>query len=65
MVMAMTKRSGALLPHKCPVCGKEFYPAAEHRYKRDGKMICSWKCLCKDREGKITYNTLGCKSQIK
>lgn len=34
---------------KCPVCDKEFIPAAEHAYKdrrHPYKLVCSWHCVC-------------------
>lgn len=34
---------------KCPVCGKEFIPAAQHVYKdrrTPYKIVCSWGCVC-------------------
>ena len=38
-----------LLAKKCPVCGKEFYPAPMHAYKmkRYGRHvpICTYKCF--------------------
>lgn len=34
----------------CPECNKMFIPAPEHRYREDGKLYCSWGCLCKKRK---------------
>ena len=37
---------------KCPMCNKPFIPAPEHVYrqehKRNGRLVCSWKCACKE-----------------
>ena len=37
-----------LTPNKCPVCGKEFFPATLHGY-RDArnreKLVCTYPCL--------------------
>jgi hypothetical protein len=33
----------------CPVCGKEFIPAAMHVYKDrrpNHRFVCSWSCVC-------------------
>ena len=32
---------------KCPVCGKDFIPAAEHVYrdKRSRKRVCTYSCM--------------------
>lgn len=31
---------------KCPICGKEFVPAAEHAYRlpNKGAVVCSYHC---------------------
>jgi hypothetical protein len=29
---------------KCKKCGKEFAPAAQHRYKEGAKYYCTWTC---------------------
>ena len=34
-----------LQPKYCPICGKEFYPRPGWAYKREGELLCSWKCL--------------------
>ena len=36
-----------LTPHKCPVCGKEFYPATLHGYKdarNTARLVCTYPC---------------------
>lgn len=36
-----------LTPHKCPVCGKTFYPAAYHAYKdarNPYRLVCTYPC---------------------
>ena len=29
---------------KCPICGKKFVPAAQHIYKANSRVVCSWGC---------------------
>lgn len=38
----------------CPICGKEFVPAALHTYKSaiDKKLVCSWSCVCESERQK-------------
>ena len=36
-----------LTPHKCPVCGKSFYPASMHVYKdhrNTDRLVCTYSC---------------------
>ena len=28
----------------CPVCGKQFVPAAQHVYRVNDNLVCSWGC---------------------
>ena len=42
---------------KCPICKRDFIPGAEHIYKANGRLVCSWKCQrtvekLKERKGK-------------
>ena len=40
---------------KCPVCGKEFYPAALHAFKISGdKLVCGYHCM---RQYEVTHNS--------
>ena len=42
---------------QCPICKKNFVPGAEHIYKANGRLVCSWKCQrtvekLRERKGK-------------
>ncbi len=41
----MTKHT--LTDMRCPVCGRNFVPAALHIYTKDSKTFCSWGCYNK------------------
>lgn len=28
----------------CPICGKRFIPAAQHLYRANNELVCSWGC---------------------
>lgn len=43
-----------ILTKKCPICGKEFHPEAEHAWKigrtkngEGGKSVCTYSCMRK------------------
>lgn len=39
------KASGVVIQEKvCPICGRNFVPAALHQYKVKGRMVCSYGC---------------------
>ena len=33
-----------IVDRKCPLCGKNFIPAPEHRFREGNLIYCSWKC---------------------
>ena len=37
-------------PHKCPICGKEFYPTPLWVYKNVDGIYCTWGCLRKNEK---------------
>ena len=28
----------------CPICGKRYIPAAQHLYRANNELVCSWGC---------------------
>lgn len=37
-----------MVKHKCPVCGKTFFPAPYHVYKdhrNPDRIVCTWHCV--------------------
>lgn len=45
---------------KCPICGKTFVPAPFHVYKANGRLVCTWSCVCQyEREKKATRKRKG------
>lgn len=57
--------STEFIERKCSVCGKMFFPAPLHVYKRHGrnkhniKWLCSYSCMLEwDRKHPRKYNTM-------
>lgn len=41
----------------CPICGKTFVPAAQHIYRVNGRLVCTWGCQRKvEKEKKARKN---------
>lgn len=47
----------------CPICKKKFLPAVFHRYKVNGRQVCSYPCSLKGDKGVKRYKTYGAKSE--
>lgn len=41
-----------IIEHRCPKCGKIFFPAPYHAYKDNGKLFCSWTCYNHRNDGR-------------
>lgn len=41
-----------LTEHRCPKCGKLFFPAPYHMYKDKANIYCSWTCYNHRNDGR-------------
>lgn len=44
------QRAAPLIEKKCPRCGKTFFPTGMWAYRVEGRYVCSYTCLLRERE---------------
>ena len=49
----------------CPICGKNFVPAALHLYKINGVRVCTWTCQLRGERQNYKYRKAACHGRKK